>query len=221
MMSQKKSSISIMLLTRLRQVALSVGAVAAVVALLAIVNALENARVRRQALLTARGDSTDQHVVVTDAYVTELEARGRRAAEQRARDSVLIARLAAGADDATHRADSLEALIPDTAMMVTRSVHDAIVVGHKEAAAIWQEAYQRERKHAADLAALVAFSRDTVVPNLRRERDEYREQRDAWKAEAGKGLFGLGRLFDVVGLGATCGVGYRGTDCVVGATVRF
>ncbi|HWP38966.1 MAG TPA: hypothetical protein VNL18_15575 [Gemmatimonadales bacterium] len=204
-----------------RRGALSLTVIGLLAAALWIANAVENAGISRRAVLRTQGHSTDRRVALLVAATESLEGRVRQLGLQRAQDSVTVVRLRAQAAAASRRADSLAREIPDTAMSIPRPVHEAIVADLRQSAASWEAAWGIERRARDSLEALVRSYADTVVPALLRGMHEYRDQREAWRREAGRGLLGLGRVFGAVGLGVTCGVGTRGTDCVLGATVRF
>ena len=135
------------------------------------------------------------------------------AAWARARDSLEnAARFAATrAIAAKHRADSLERVAATAGELVPRVDHDrAIGAKNQELAAkdgvIAQDSIgirARDRR-IAQLLGTVASYRDSIVPDLTRERDRWR-----------------GRAHSACGLGGTVGVGARGADAVAGFTCRI
>jgi len=135
------------------------------------------------------------------------------AAWARARDSLEnAARFAATrAIAAKHRADSLERVAATAGELVPRVDHDrAIGAKNQELAAkdgvIAQDSIgirARDRR-IAQLLGTVASYRDSIVPDLTRERDRWR-----------------GRAHSACGLGGTVGVGAHGADAVAGFTCRI
>lgn len=163
---------------------------------------------RRYERALAEDRATDVQVAATDT-----NAWADSAAWESARDSLATAaRFAAKrAVAAKRRADSLERVAAAAGELVPKPVHDqALAAKNQELAAkdavIAQDSVGiRARDTRIDqLLGTVASYRDTLVPELTRERDRWRR-----------------RAHSACGLGGTVGVGIRGADAVAGFTCRL
>jgi len=163
---------------------------------------------RRYERALAQDRATDVQVAHTSSA-----AAADSAAWQLERDSLAnAARFAAKrAAAAKHRADSLERVAAAAGELVPKAdVDRALEAKNQELAAkdavIAQDTVgiQERDRRIAQLMGTVASYRDSIVPDLTRERDRWR-----------------GRAHSACGLGGTVGIGARGADAVAGFTCRL
>ena len=168
---------------------------AALAVLLLVGNCAENRSIRRTALLSAAGDSTDRRVVLLQAEAESLRTVAVDSAAAYARREQLAGRQVA----------TLRARLAQYPTSVPRPVVDSVLVADSALLVeVRAQAVFWERHYRAAERVLVALG-DQVA--------DLATQRDRWKREARPSLFSLKRLRP----GATCGIQLSGgTGCTVG-----
>jgi len=163
---------------------------------------------RRTEQALAEDRATDLQIAGTDTSVRKDSVEWQRARDSLATAGRFAAKRAAAAK---RRADSLERVAAAAGELVPKPDHDrAIAAKNQEIAAkdavIAQDSVGIRAREAriAQLLETVASYRDTIVPDLTRERDRWRR-----------------RAHSACGLGGTVGLGIRGADAVAGFTCRI